>query len=77
MARWINVLWNNSFVNPPRLKTGAVALAQPGHMAGRQAGRQNATTFRDFKNDILQRRREGGFEGFGRTPLSNKILKNK
>ena len=50
MAEWINVLQKNSFVNPSLLpllreKTGAVALAQP---VGRQAGKQNAATFRDF-----------------------------
>ena len=42
MVRWINVLRNNSFVNPSQLaflceKTGAVALAQPDLTAGRQA----------------------------------------
>ena len=39
MAQWINVLRNNSFVNPMRLpllcrKSGAVALAEPGLTAG-------------------------------------------
>ena len=42
MAQWINILQNSSFVNPSRLpflceKTGAVALVQPGLMAGRLA----------------------------------------
>ena len=42
MAQWINVLRNNSFVKPMLLpvlceKTGTVALAQLGLMAGRQA----------------------------------------
>ena len=45
MAQWINVLRNNSFVNPTRLpllceKTGALAIVEPGLTAGRQAGRQ-------------------------------------
>ena len=38
MAQWINVLWNNSFVNPTRLplceKTGALAIMEPGLTAG-------------------------------------------
>ena len=38
-------------------KTGAIALAQLGLMAGRlagyQAGRQNAATFRDFKSTYI------------------------
>ena len=41
MAQWINVLRNNGFVNPMRLlllceKTGALAIVEPGLMAGRQ-----------------------------------------
>ena len=53
MAQCINVLRNNSFVNPLRLsflceKTGSVALAQLGLTVGRQAGGRNAVTFRDF-----------------------------
>ena len=45
MVQKINVLWNNSFVNPSRLpfvceKTGAVALVQLGLMAGRQSSSQ-------------------------------------
>ena len=52
-AHWINILWNNSFVNLTQLpllceKTEAIALVQPGLKAGWQAGRQNAATFRDF-----------------------------
>ena len=44
MAQWINILWNNSFVNPMQLpllceKTGALAIVEPGLMAGRQSGR--------------------------------------
>ena len=44
MAQWINVLWNNGFVNPTRLpllceKTGALAIVELGLTAGRQAGR--------------------------------------
>ena len=43
MAQWINVLRNNSFVNPTRLpllceKTGALSIVEPGLTAGRQAG---------------------------------------
>ena len=43
MVQWINVLRNNSFVNPTRLlllceKTGALAIVEPGLTAGRQAG---------------------------------------
>ena len=39
MAQWINVLWNNSFVNPTRLpllgrNSRALALAEPGLTAG-------------------------------------------
>ena len=42
MAQWINVLRNNSFVNPTRLlllceKTGALAIVEPGLTAGRPA----------------------------------------
>ena len=45
MAQWINVLQNNSFINPTRLpllceKTGALAIVEPGLTAGRQAGWQ-------------------------------------
>ena len=43
MVQWINVLRNNSFINPTRLpllceKTGALAIVKLGLMAGRQAG---------------------------------------
>ena len=43
MAQWINVLRNNSFVNPTRLpllcrNSRAVALAEPGLTAGWLAG---------------------------------------
>jgi len=45
MAQWMNLLWNSRFVNYTRLpflceKSGAVALALPGLMAGRPAGWQ-------------------------------------
>ena len=45
MAQWINVLRNNSFINPMRLpllckKTGALAIVELGLTALRQAGRQ-------------------------------------
>ena len=44
MAQWINVLRNKGFVNLMRLpllfeKTGALAIVEPGLMAGRQAVR--------------------------------------
>ena len=44
MAQWVNRLRNNIFVNPPPLPlsceiSGALHLAQPGLMAGWQAGR--------------------------------------
>ena len=43
MAQWINVFWNNSFVNLTRLpllcrNSRAVALAEPGLTAGWLAG---------------------------------------
>ena len=42
MAQWVNCLRNKTFVNPPPLPllceiSGALHLAQPGLMAGRQA----------------------------------------
>ena len=45
MAQWINILRNNSFVNPTQLpllceKIGALAIVEPGLMAGQQAVRQ-------------------------------------
>ena len=54
MAQWINVLRNNSFVNPTRLpllcrNSRAVALAEPGLTAGWLAGRRNAGKFQNFK----------------------------
>ena len=47
MAQYINVLWNNSFVNPTQLPLScsnfrAVAL---GRLAGWLAGRQNVGKF--------------------------------
>ena len=44
MAQWINVLWNNGFVNPTQLpllceKTGALAIVELGLTEGRQADR--------------------------------------
>jgi len=43
MAQWIQLLWNNSFINQTRLpflgeKSGAIALVLLGLMAGKQAG---------------------------------------
>ena len=45
MAQWINVLWNNGFINPTRLlllckKTGALAIVELGLTAGQEAVRQ-------------------------------------
>ena len=45
MAQWINVFWNDGFVNPTQLpflseKTGALATVELGFTAGRQAIRQ-------------------------------------
>ena len=45
MSQWINIIWNNSFVNPTQLSSfcenfGAIHLVQPGLMAGRWASRQ-------------------------------------
>ena len=44
MVQWINVLWNNGFVNLMRLpllceKTETLAIVEPGLMAGRPLGR--------------------------------------
>ena len=44
MGQWVNCLRNNIFINSPPLPlsyeiSGALHLAQPGFMAGRQAGR--------------------------------------
>ena len=43
MAQWINIFWNNSFVNPTRLpllfrNSRALALVEPGLTAGWLAG---------------------------------------
>ena len=43
MVHWINVLWNNSFVNPKRLpllcrNSRVIALVEPGLTAGWLAG---------------------------------------
>ena len=51
MVQWVNRLLNNVFVNPPPLPlsceiSGALYLAQPGLMAGRQ----NTGKFRKFQN---------------------------
>ena len=50
MARWVNHLRNNIFVNPLPLPllceiSGALHLAQPGLTAGRLASRQNTGEF--------------------------------
>ena len=54
MAQWINVLWNNSFVNPTRLpllcrNSRAVELVELGLTAGWLADRRNAGKFQIFK----------------------------
>ena len=54
MAQWINVLRNKSFINPMGLpllcrNSRAVALAEPGLMAGWLAGRRNVGKFQIFK----------------------------
>ena len=64
MAHWMNILWNNSFVNPMQLplcrNSRAVALTKPGltadwlagrlsRLAGWLAGGQNAGKFQIFK----------------------------
>ena len=62
MVQWINVFWNNSFVNPTRLpllceKTGALAIVELGLTAGRQVGRplgrQMCCKVRKFKFGIF------------------------
>ena len=55
MAQWVNRLRNNFFVNLPPLPllceiSGALHLAQPGLMAGWQAGRRNTVEFRNFQS---------------------------
>ena len=59
MAQWINVIRNNNFVNPTRLPLlcrnyRAVALAEPGLMAGWLADRQNPGKFQILKFIIDQ-----------------------
>ena len=54
MVQWINVLRNNSFINLTQLpllctNSRAIALAEPGLMAGWLAGRQNVGKFQIFK----------------------------
>ena len=58
MVQWINVLWNNSIVNPMQLpllceKTGVVTLAQPGLTAGWQADEMLQT--KDWKFSSIQK----------------------
>ena len=59
MAQWVNHLQNNIFLNPPPLPLSceisrALHLAQPGLMAGWQAGWQTdkiqAYVFPNFQN---------------------------
>ena len=54
MAQWINVLQNNSFVNPMQLpllcrNSRAIALAELGLTAGWLAGRRKAGKFQIFE----------------------------
>ena len=54
MAQWINVLWNNSFVNLMLLpllcaKTRALAIVEPGLTAGLPLGRRICCKVRKFK----------------------------
>ena len=54
MAQWVNCLRNNIFTNVPPLPllceiSGALHLAQPGLMAGRQAGDEIQVNFEIFK----------------------------
>ena len=54
MVQWINVLRNNSFINPMRLpllcrNSRAVALAEPGLTPGWLASRQNAGKYQFLK----------------------------
>ena len=54
MVQWINVLWNNGFVNPTRLpslckKTGAVAIVEPGLTANRPLRKRNCCKVRKIK----------------------------
>ena len=54
MEQWINILWNNSFVNPMQLsllseKTRALPMVEPGLTAGsRPLGRRNCCKVRNF-----------------------------
>ena len=53
MVQWVNCPRNNSFVNAMGLPLlccifGAVHIAEPGLMAGWQAGRRNPCDFRNF-----------------------------
>ena len=55
MAQWINLHWNNIFVNRTRLpllceKSGAILLVLVGLMAAWQAGRQSDEIREDLKN---------------------------
>ena len=55
MAQWINLNWNNSFVNQMRLpllceKSGAILLVLVGLMAGRLAGQQSDQILVGSKN---------------------------
>ena len=45
MAQWINAFQKNGFINPTQSpflceRTGALAIVEPGIMAGRQAGKR-------------------------------------
>ena len=54
MAQWVNHFRNNIFVNLPPLPllceiSGALHLAQPGLMAGRQVADEMQVDFENFK----------------------------
>ena len=56
MAQWVNHLWNNIFVNLPPLPllceiSGALHLAQPGLMTGRQVADEMQVNFKIFKTN--------------------------
>ena len=58
MAQWINVFWNDGFINLTRLpflseKTGALAIVEPGLTAGRPLSRQNSCKVTKFKFYII------------------------
>ena len=58
MVQWINVLWNNGFINPTQLpllceKAGSLAIVEPGLTAGRPLGRRNCCKVRKLNSVYL------------------------